>query len=681
MRFLLVLTLFFSLASSVLAESQTASPDLATPPLLRAPSPAPTPVKPPTWLPRMQSSPAPSVPLVTPTGTDTLPAAKKANASVAKESSQKTDAEKPKEKAAQSVKAKQNGKGNGNAKIACKSETPAPVKKENGSLAEENESQLKIESVLTKELERQDRAQRAGDTLQMLFSLLELQKTLKQQIAATTKKLKTSRSDSEKQTLQEELAHLDKQLNETGIDFERLATGVDSDLFSDQKETSFSWKQELSTLLEPSIKELKQLTAKARQKSDLKETIDTYEKQSATAHSAVKHLQHLIDQAKDSKIKAYLGELLPAWQNMEKRINGKLDLAKRELAQLQANDVSLLQSSGRSIRDFFRDRGWFILVALGVFVGILLGIRLFARLLFRFLPGARRENRPTHVRFLAVFFQFFSIIAAVAGIVTVLYLAEDWFLLSAAIILMLGLVWAVRQTLPKMWQQVRLMLNMGSIREGERVLYGNVPWKVESINVFCKLHNPAMGRYLRIPIENMVGLVSRPFEPDEPWFPCQKGDWVAIAGKPLAKVVSLSHELVEVVELGGRKTVYQTSDFLGMSPANLSTNFFIRVVFGLSYDLQKEITTTVLTKLQGFIQKKFEEHGFAKDCLSLSVDFLQAGPSSLDVVVFANMKGDQAPAFSRIERAISRWCVECCNQNNWEIPFPQMTLHLPGNKS
>jgi hypothetical protein len=280
-----------------------------------------------------------------------------------------------------------------------------------------------------------------------------------------------------------------------------------------------------------------------------------------------------------------------------------------------------------------------------------------------------------------VFFQFFSIIAAVAGIVTVLYLAEDWFLLSAAIILMLGLVWAVRQTLPKMWQQVRLMLNMGSIREGERVLYGNVPWKVESINVFCKLHNPAMGRYLRIPIENMVGLVSRPFEPDEPWFPCQKGDWVAIAGKPLAKVVSLSHELVEVVELGGRKTVYQTSDFLGMSPANLSTNFFIRVVFGLSYDLQKEITTTVLTKLQGFIQKKFEEHGFAKDCLSLSVDFLQAGPSSLDVVVFANMKGDQAPAFSRIERAISRWCVECCNQNNWEIPFPQMTLHLPGNKS
>jgi small-conductance mechanosensitive channel len=204
---------------------------------------------------------------------------------------------------------------------------------------------------------------------------------------------------------------------------------------------------------------------------------------------------------------------------------------------------------------------------------------------------------------------------------------------------------------------------------------------VESINVFCKLYNPAMGRYLRIPIENMIGLISRPFEHDEPWFPCQKGDWVAIEGKANAKVVSLSHEQVEVVELGGRKTVYQTADFLALSPANLSTNFFIRVPFGLSYDMQKEITTTVLEKLLAFIQKKFEENGFAEDCLSLSVDFLQAGASSLDVVVFANMIGDQAPAFNKLERAIARWCVDCCNENSWEIPFPQLTVHLPGNNS
>ncbi|MGD9947786.1 MAG: hypothetical protein AB7U29_04830 [Desulfobulbus sp.] len=679
MRFLFLLTLLFSMtASVVLAESPTTAPGPQTPPLLLTPPATTIPTQPPAWLPLKQQETTAPVPLMTsekkdsPVPTTKVIDGKEAN----KTTSANANANGTEGKI--STKAKQIGKGAGKTKIARKPVDAAQTMKGKNGSTEEAE-QIKIESVLTKELEKQNRAQRTGDTLQMLLSLVELQKNLKQQITATGKQLKRSSSESEKQDLLGELNNLDKQLNETSADFERLATSVDSRIFSDQADTKFSWKEELSTLLEPSIKELKQLTAKARHKSDLKDTIETDEHQLATAHKAVVHIKHLMDQAKDSKIKAYLGELLPAWQNMEKRIEGKLDLAKRELAQLEATDVSLLQSSGRSIRDFFRDRGGFLLIAFAVFVGILLGIRLLARLLFRFLPGARRENRPAHIRFLAVFFQFFSIIAAISGLIAALYLAEDWFLLSAAIILMLGLIWAVRQTLPKMWQQARLMLNMGSIREGERVIYQNVPWKVEAINVFCKLYNPTMGRQLRIPIENMIGLVSRPFEPNEPWFPCQKGDWVVIDGKPNAKVVSLSHELVELVELGGRKIVYPTSDFLNLAPANLSTNFFIKVVFGLSYDLQGEITTTVLEKLNTYIQQKFDEAGFTEGCLSLSVDFLQAGASSLDVVIFANMKGDQAPVFGKIERSISKWCVECCNQNNWEIPFPQMTVHLPGH--
>jgi hypothetical protein len=676
MRLLVVVTFLLYLTATAFAQERTTAPPDSTPPVLLTPSSNTTPPQTPAWKPF--ANPVPPFTVAPPTATT----AQQGNETTPPGQDSATKPPLPKDAEATEKKAtKKPAATTNNARIARPAEKkPAnTTEKAEKAVLDETEAQLKIESILTKELEKQDRTQRAGDTLEMLASLLELQKTLKQQINITTKKLKTSTSESQKQSLQEELAHLDKQLNEISIDFERLATGVDSAVFSPQQETSFSWKDELSTLLEPTIKELKELTARARQKTELKETIAEYTEQATTAQAAVDHLQHLIDQAKDSKIKTHLGELMPAWQNMEKRITGKLDLAQRELAQIEAGDVSLLESSGRSIRNFFRERGWFILIALGTFVGILLGIRLFARLLFRILPGARKELRPTHIRLLTIFFQFFSVIAAVGGLIAVLYLAEDWFLLSAAIIVMLGLVWTVRQTLPKMWQQVRLMLNMGSIREGERVIIENVPWRVESINVFCKLYNPAMGRHLRIPIENMIGLVSRPFDADEPWFPCEKGDWVAIEGKPNAKVVSVSHEQVEVVELGGRKTVYPTADFLGLSPANLSTNFFIRVVFGLSYDLQKGITTTVLEKLQAFIQEKFEEHGYAEDCLSLSVDFLQAGASSLDVVVFANMRGEQAPAFHKIERAIARWCVDCCNANNWEIPFPQLTVHLPGN--
>jgi small-conductance mechanosensitive channel len=542
---------------------------------------------------------------------------------------------------------------------------------------EEPEPQITIESVMAQKVARQEEGEKASDSLDILASLVELQKNIKQQIAVISKKLKASTSDAEKQSLQDELTKLDKQLSETGADFERIATGVEPAVFAEQQPVTFSWKDEVATLLEPTIKELKQLTARARLKSELKETIADHGKQRAAAQQAVAHLNRLMDDAKDPKIKAYLGELLPAWQNVEKRISSKLDLAQRELAKLEDKDVSLLQSSSNSVREFFRDRGLYLLIAFAAFVVILLAFRLAARLLFFVLPGAKKEQRPIHVRILDIFFQVFSVFFAICGLIFVLYTAEDWFLLSATIVLFFGLAWTVRQTLPKMWQQVRLVLNMGSIREGERVIYEGVPWRVESLNVFCKLYNPAMAMYLRIPIENMLGLVSRPYHNDEPWFPCKRGDWIAIDGKPFAKVVSLSHEQVEVVELGGRRTVYQTGDFLGMSPANLSRNFSLRVVFGLSYDLQAEITTTVLETMKTFLQQKLEENGYAEDCLSLTVDFLQAGASSLDVAVLADFKGDQAPAYRRIERALGKWCVDCCNANNWEIPFPQMTVHLP----
>lgn len=722
MRFPFLCSLIVALALPVIADDQqNVSGSPAPPPLIAPQQPPAQPSQQPQWLPLQASPPTSSspasAPLLNPNPPASSPVAQPAGQGKPADAAPAATASPALKKPAKSNQrgkansiAKSVGPGNNVPPLLAAAVDEAELARQNATVwyaifpklrplrqvtaappllagirplhatapIEEPEPQITIESVLTKKLS-QGSEETTEDILDMLSSLVELQKNIKQQITITTKKLKASTSEAEKQALQEELSKLDKQLSETGADFERIATGVAPETLIDQQKVTFNWKDELATLLEPSIKELKQITARVRKKSELKDAIADYNKQVATARRALDHLNRLIDETKNPKIKAHLGELLPAWQNMEKRIGSKLDLTQRELAKLENKDVSLLQSSGDSVREFFRDRGLYLLIAVLAFGTILLAFRLLARLLFFVIPGARKEQRPIHVRIIDIFFQIFSVVAAVFGLVFVLYTAEDWLLLSATIILFLGLVWTVRQTLPKMWQQVRLVLNMGSIREGERVIYNGVPWRVEAINVFCKLYNPALAMHLRIPIENMLGLVSRPYHIDEPWFPCKKGDWVAIDGKPFAKVASLSHEQVELVELGGRRTVYQTGDFLGKSPANLSRNFNIRVVFGLSYDLQAEITTTVLETMKTFLQKKLEENGYAEHCLSLSVDFLQAGPSSLDVAVLADFKGEQAPAYRRIERALAKWCVDCCNANNWEIPFPQLTVHRPAD--
>jgi hypothetical protein len=250
-------------------------------------------------------------------------------------------------------------------------------------------------------------------------------------------------------------------------------------------------------------------------------------------------------------------------------------------------------------------------------------------------------------------------------------------LLSLAIIFLLGLAWAVKNTLPRFVHQSRLILNIGAVREGERLVYQGVPWLVKKINFFSVLENPDLGQTLRVPIETLMDLTSRPFQRHEPWFPCRKNDWVILSDGTRGCVTSLSHEMVEMVLRGGAKKVYQTSDFLGMCPLNLSVNFRLKIVFGISYDLQSVATSRVLEILDAHIRERLTEENYEESLLNLRVEFAQAGSSSLDLVVIADFDGKMAPLYNRISRAIQRWCTDACTANDWEIPFPQLTVHKP----
>jgi small-conductance mechanosensitive channel len=174
-----------------------------------------------------------------------------------------------------------------------------------------------------------------------------------------------------------------------------------------------------------------------------------------------------------------------------------------------------------------------------------------------------------------------------------------------------------------------------------------------------------------------MDLISRPFQKHEPWFPCRKNDWVILSDGTRGCVTSLSHEMVELVLRGGAKKVYQTSDFLGMNPLNLSVNFRIKIGFGISYNLQSIATGRVLEVLDTYLRERLVAEEYEDSLLNLRVEFAQAGSSSLDLVVIADFDGKMAPLYNRISRAIQRWCTDACTANDWEIPFPQLTVHKP----
>ncbi len=518
------------------------------------------------------------------------------------------------------------------------------------------------------------------ETLAMLNSLTELQSNLRKQLVLTRERIRTSTSDAEKARLDMELQRLDRQLSDSSDDFERIATGVETALFVEKKSAPFSWKEEMTTLIEPAIKEIKRLTVRAREKTKLKDTISELSRTAPVANDAVRHLERLYAVSTDQQIKKQIKELLPEWHNTENRISNKLELARLELSQMENQEVSLVQGFSQSIGDFFRVRGLYLAVAVVVFGCIFLVGRLIHRLIFRVLAREKLENRPFHIRLFDILLRIFIVAAAIVGLFFVLYLAEDWFLLSLTIIFFLGFFWTVRQAVPRLWQQGRLMLNVGAVREGERVVLNDVPWRVENIYIFCQLHNPTLGIHLRLPIEEIIGLVSRPYAPEETWFPCKKGDWVVVGDRPRTRVISLSHELVETVERGGKRYVFQTAEFLAQNPVNLSRNYRLRVVFGVSYDLQAEATTTIPHLLKTFIEEKIKDEGYGDSCLNLAVEFKAAVASSLDLQVNADFKGDVADIYSKLERSIQRWCVDAATHYNWEIPFPQLTFHWPAQE-
>ncbi|BCO09095.1 hypothetical protein GF1_14710 [Desulfolithobacter dissulfuricans] len=403
--------------------------------------------------------------------------------------------------------------------------------------------------------------------LPTLKSILELRADLQKQLREKKKQLKRSSSDSEKLQLQAEIALLEQQLKESGDDFTRIATGIDPrDFQPKKKEEKFDLKQEITFLLKPLISEMKQMTARVRQQAQLNVEIEQYSKLLPEAEEAVRNITELLKKTKDKALKKQLGKELTAWKNRQKELENKQNIARMQLEQLSRSKTSVREDLQESIKHFFRTRGAYLFLALATVTLVICTCWLLHRFLVRILPGYRREHIPLRLRILDLVFRAMTFILAVTGLFGVLYAAQDWVLLSVSIIFLMGIGWTARQTIPKIWNQSQLMLNIGSVREGERLVIDGIPWFVRKINVFTILENPDLGVTLRVPIGKLLDMESRPFNRWERWFPCKRDDWVILADGTRGKVVSQSHEAVELVQRGGARKIYRTADFLSLSP-------------------------------------------------------------------------------------------------------------------
>ncbi|WP_320170541.1 hypothetical protein [Maridesulfovibrio sp.] len=509
-----------------------------------------------------------------------------------------------------------------------------------------------------------------------LVNLLRYKSELDTQIRIARNKLKSSSHLVDKETLEEEIKEMQAQLTHVEHNFVKVATGLDISVFNEEEQHDFVWQEEIETLVRPLLQELKEMTKRPRLIERLKSRVAYFESKLPRADEAVTNIDTLIETSDSPILKAELQKLRENFVKRRADISNQRDVARFELNELMKDDQSFFESTKKIMAVFFKSRGKNILIAMLAFAGVFLLFRLIDRGIKKLHPSFMTRERPFYIRLIEVLLLFLTVIAATSASLFTLYISGDWFLLSIAIIFIIGALWTAREGFTRYYEQVKLILNLGSAREGERITYNGVPWMVESLQLFCKIKNPALSpSRIRLPIAELAEVNSRPLGNNEPWFPCNAGDWVILADGVRGKVISQSPDTVELIQRGGAYVTYQTTDFLGLTPKNLSRNFRLKSVFGVDYALQENSTAAIPAQAKEFISGRLVEEGYGKHLLNLNVEFESAAASSLNMVIIADFSGEVAELYGRLERALQRYSVEACTKYGWNIPFNQLVVH------
>jgi len=515
----------------------------------------------------------------------------------------------------------------------------------------------------------------ALETLETLESFVTLKHSLQLDIKALNKQIDNAQTDQEKSGLKLQLDKLQEDLRTTTVHMREIAAGIDISSLQQKEEEVFNFQKEVFSLLKPAFDEMKEMTSQVRKKSELKENITFYSSRLPIIQQAIENITTLQQQTKNKKLGKALKEIKQKWGKQQSLLQSELQANQLQLEKLLEAEIALAESSDNYLKTFFQKRGLYLSEVILVILGVILLSKFSISLMQNYLPGFRAEHRSFRIRLIELLHRVITLLLVIIGPMAVFYLVEDWVLFSLGLLVLFAVAWTLRQALPRYWQQIYLFLNIGSVREGERILLSGLPWKVQKINVYCLLVNPVAEISLRLPINDLVGQNSRPSEPNEPWFPCKKNDWVLLSDGVRGKVSGISMEMVQLLERGGARKTYQTTDFLANAPRNLSTNFRLKEVLGISYSLQKDSTGDILEILHQYILQRAEQEGYADKLLNLRVEFEKSNESSLDLVIIADFEGELADLYNRLRRAIQRWCVDACSENNWEIPFPQLTMH------
>lgn len=503
--------------------------------------------------------------------------------------------------------------------------------------------------------------------VQSLHEKRKERKALQQQLAKVTEV-------DDKNDLQQQIDELKTAIKQLNHSLEQIIIGgLDLDPFSDVQAQPFDWKEELILATKPIIDALKDLTEKPRKIEKLRGDINLLEEQRTLIKLALDAMMRFQPDTMNQSIRAEFESITKKWLKRQADNVQDLEIARFQLASLENNNKNWWQSLKIGMADFVQGRGLTLTIAIVAALSVWLLMRgllwLYQKKLIS--PGQRNSIQS---RLAGYAYRILTGLLVMLAVLITFYLANDFLLLTLAIILIIAAILSFRHFLPRYINETRLLLDIGPVRIGERITYNGLPMQVRSINVDSLLRNPDLKGIVRLPLSVLIDMVSRP-DINESWFPCRSGEYVMLPDGRFGEVLEQTLELV-LLQIKGSLVQFPAADFFRLDLLNLSRQEFVVVVtFGIDYQHQMQCLDEVPTRLREALEYALAQTEFSDKIVSLLVEFKEASTNSLDYLIVVNCKGEAASSYFTINRLVQKTCVEVCNRERWIIPFTQLTVH------
>lgn len=499
-------------------------------------------------------------------------------------------------------------------------------------------------------------------------------KDLQEKKANLAKEIKAEEDESHKKELEDSLKRANTQLKEYSELFEKISLGgIDTNRFETpakqaiQQVDDYNWQKELIQIAQPVFAEMKKITDAPRKRDLLRLEQKEIDDRLTQLNKGLATLGQIQVGDLPETAQKNLKDIQDNWNNLHKELERERRLTVMKLDELTVKEDFTTRLT-KGAWGFAKGRGLLLLITIAAVSILLYG---FNRLL------ALLESREKNVisirwRIFILLYQIITTLIVVIITLAILYSSGDMVLFGVAILIILAFLVTSRNSIPKYFTKTRIFLNMGQAREGERVIYNDLPWKVNRINLYTVyLVNPLLENgTVRLTIDHLNTMISRPIKMDETWFPTVVNDVVLLSNGSAYKVQRQTPEYVYLIGSGGIEMIYPSKDFLKDKVTNITYGYTASTELAVCYGTVKNniehAIEALYTDLMSFIEK---ENPAAFKCMkSLTVDFSRVNENGSAIFMIAAGMGSYATdhRFS-IVRTIQRGCMAVAENNHWDI--------------